>query len=164
MSKSEIVFRRIAPGDVRFAWDLNESEVPHLGSETWEEFNRLCAISVHAQLALVDQAPAGFVLGMTTDAAYDSPNFLYFRRRYTKFLYVDRIAVAPPFRKRGVGASLYLDAESYARDAGLTLLCCEVNLRPPNPGSLAFHTRLGFSQVGEQDADGKRVAMLVKHL
>ena len=35
--------------------------------------------------------------------------------------------------------------------AGKALLIgCEVNTMPPNPGSMRFHERLGFSQVGTQ--------------
>ena len=29
------------------------------------------------------------------------------------------------------------------------LLCCEVNLEPPNPGSLRFHQHIGFTEVGQ---------------
>ena len=156
-----IALRGILPQDIRFAWELNESEVPHVGTETEVEFTRLCAISVQARLATVDAAPAGFLLGMTSDAPYQSLNFRYFCARYSRFLYVDRIAVAPQHRKARVGAALYQDAVTYARGAGLGLVCCEVNLDPPNPGSLAFHQRLGFEKVGEQQANHKTVAMLV---
>jgi predicted GNAT superfamily acetyltransferase len=156
--------REMEGADLRFAWDLNQSEVPHVGTETLDAFIRLHAISVYRHLATVDGQPAGFLLGMTSDADYDSPNFLYFRGRYTGFLYVDRIAVAAPFRKLGVGALLYRDAERLARSKGLRRTCCEVNLLPPNPGSMAFHARVGFSKVGEQVAHGKTVAMLVKEL
>jgi predicted GNAT superfamily acetyltransferase len=163
----EVGFRAIEIGvgeAARFAWELNQSEVPHLGSETWVEFCRLCSISAYARVAILRSAEAGFLLGMTADADYDSPNFLFFRERYRGFLYVDRIAVAASGRRLGVGASLYADAETYARGAALTSICCEVNLRPANPGSLSFHRELGFVQVGEQEAHGKTVAMLVKSL
>ncbi len=51
--------------------------------------------------------------------------------------------------------------EARARD--LERVTCEVNLVPPNPGSLAFHHRLGFERMGElQHIPGeKEVAMLV---
>jgi uncharacterized protein len=167
MSNSEVGFREIEVGvgaDARFAWELNQSEDPHVGSETWVEFCRLCSISAYARVAILRSTPAGFLLGMTADADYDSPNFLFFRQRYRGFLYVDRIAVAAHGRRLGIGASLYGDVETYARAAALTSICCEVNLRPANPGSLAFHHELGFVQVGEQEAHGKTVAMLVKTL
>jgi predicted GNAT superfamily acetyltransferase len=165
VSEEEIAFRQIEiEEDLRFAWALNQSEDPHVAAETWPEFGRLCNISAYARLAILRAAPAGFLLGMTTDADYDSPNFLFFRARYRAFLYVDRIAVAANGRRLGVGTSLYRDVETYARAAALTSICCEVNLRPGNPGSLSFHRELGFVQVGEQLAHGKTVAMLVKAL
>jgi uncharacterized protein len=161
-----IAVRLMGPEDRRFAWDLNQSEVPHVGSEEFEEFDRLCRISVFTPIATFDSVPAGFMLAMTADADYASPNFLWFEERYRAFLYVDRIAVTAACRKRGVGAVLYKEAERYALDHGLTMICCEVNLRPPNPGSLAFHRKLGFAQVGSQELvkEAKMVALLVKQL
>jgi len=46
------------------------------------------------------------------------------------------------------------------------LMTCEVNLRPPNEGSMHFHQRLGFRQVAEQESEGgtKTVALLVRQL
>ena len=35
------------------------------------------------------------LLAFDQDADYDSPNFLWFRSRYSRFVYVDRIVVAP---------------------------------------------------------------------
>ncbi len=166
MASPHIAFQDLDASDRRFAWELNQSEVPHVGSETSEEFERLCAISVFAKLATVAGQPAGFLLGMTREADYVSPNFLWFRDRYEAFLYVDRIAVAKAFRKNGVGAALYREAERHAQEHALTVLCCEVNIRPPNPGSLSFHGKVGFKQVGTFDdpRNGKTVAMLVKTL
>ena len=41
----------------------------------------------------------------------------------------------------------------------------EVNLRPRNDGSLRFHQRLGFVEVGQQETPyGARVSMLAKDL
>jgi predicted GNAT superfamily acetyltransferase len=33
---------------------------------------------------------------------------------------------------------------------GLVRIGCEVNIQPPNPASLAFHTRIGFRDIGRQ--------------
>jgi predicted GNAT superfamily acetyltransferase len=54
--------------------------------------------------------------------------------------------------------------EDLAAMAGDRPLCCEVNLVPPNPGSLAFHERLGFAACGEADdpRNGKRVRYLLR--
>ncbi len=161
---SHIAFRAMDAADRRFASELNQSEVPRVGGETPEVFERLCSISALAPLAIVAGVPAGFLLGMTEDADYASLNFRWFRARYGGFLYVDRIAVAATHRRLGVGCALYAEAERAAGERGLGLICCEVNTLPANPDSLAFHSQLGFARVGEQEVRGKRVAMLVKRL
>lgn len=57
---------------------------------------------------------------------------------------------------------MYAAAAKQAADNG-GALACEVNTRPRNKDSLAFHERLGFKSVGEQDTDGgqKTVTMLL---
>jgi len=83
------------------------------------------------------------------DADYDSPNYLWFRERYPRFVYVDRIVVAPAMRKRGLANHLYEDLFRVAKDAGHERVVCEVNFDPPNPASDAFHAALGFVEVGQ---------------
>ncbi|HPW33467.1 MAG TPA: GNAT family N-acetyltransferase, partial [Arenimonas sp.] len=42
------------------------------------------------RVAEVDGLIAGFLIAVSHDAAHDSSNFLWFRERYEKFLYIDR--------------------------------------------------------------------------
>ena len=42
-----------------------------------------------------------FLLAFDQGADYDSPNFLWFKARYPRFVYVDRIAVAATARGQG---------------------------------------------------------------
>jgi predicted GNAT superfamily acetyltransferase len=76
-------------------------------------------------------------------------------------VYVDRVVVDEAARRRGLAQALYADL---ARTAVERPLVCEVNLEPPNPGSLAFHERLGFHPCGEavDPRNGKRVRYLVR--
>ncbi len=76
------------------------------------------------------------------------------------------MVVADAWQGRGLGRALYADLSAQARDAGLPLLACEVNLDPPNPGSMAFHARLGFEPAGEatDPRNGKRVQYLLARL
>ena len=64
-----------------------------------------------------------------------------------------------------MGAALYADLARHL-PGDCPVLTCEVNLRPPNLESLAFHRKLGFEPVGEQETGGgaKRVCLLVKSL
>jgi uncharacterized protein len=89
-----------------------------------------------------------FLLAFDQDAPYDSPNFLWFRARYPRFVYIDRIAVTPSARGRGLARLLYCDLFDAARRRGHTHIACEVNVDPPNPTSDAFHAALGFVEVG----------------
>jgi len=95
-----------------------------------------------------------FLLTFDQDADYGSPNFLWFRERYQRFVYVDRIVVAPDARGRGLARVMYQDLFERAREAGHTTICCEVNAEPPNPASDAFHEALGFKAVGEAAIHG----------
>ena len=104
--------------------------------------------------------PVGFLIALTPEADYGSPNFLWFREREASFLYVDRIAVEASARRAGAGRRLYDDLFARARAAGVPQVTCEVNLEPRNDVSLAFHESLGFRPVGEAFAQGHRVAYL----
>jgi predicted GNAT superfamily acetyltransferase len=111
-------------------------------------------------LAVVDDDSdevAGFALCLLPGAAYASENYRWFERRSADFLYVDRIAVGEGARGRGLGRTLYAAIFDDARALGVAEVCCEVNTRPPNPGSMRFHTRLGFVEVGRQSTKGGTV-------
>lgn len=90
-----------------------------------------------------------FLIAFDQDADYASPNFLWFRERYPRFAYVDRIAVAEAARGRGHARRLYEHLFEQARRDGHAVVTCEVNADPPNPASDAFHAALGFRVVGE---------------
>lgn len=134
----------------------HERETSALGAAA---LGRLIAMAFHVGLA--DDGRAGFVLAFDQDADYGSANFLWFRRRYARFVYVDRIIVGAPARGRGIARTLYEALFVAARAAWHAMVGCEVNIAPPNPGSLAFHTALGFAAVGEGAVGGGK---LVRYL
>jgi len=95
-------------------------------------------------------------------ADYDSMNYAWFSAQYDDFVYLDRVAVAPGHRSAGVGSRLYDEVERRAKAEWFTL---EVNLRPRNDGSLRFHARRGFVEVGQQETDyGALVSLMAKRL
>ena len=65
------------------------------------------------------------------------------------FVYVDRIVVSHEAQGKGTGRRLYDDLAEAARAAGLKRIVCEVNTLPPNPGSIAFHSKAGFEPLEE---------------
>ncbi len=89
-----------------------------------------------------------FMLAFDQSASYESPNFRWFRDRFARFVYIDRIVVARSSRGRGLARLLYENLFEHAVRAGHSMIGCEVNSNPPNPTSDAFHAALGFSDVG----------------
>jgi len=120
----------------------------HAQELSWLEPERLTHLIAQAFVASRIGSVEAFLLAFDQDADYDSPNFLWFRPRYRRFVYVDRIVVAPAARGRGHARALYDDLFAKAAGAGHDRVVCEVNSDPPNPGSDAFHAALGFSEVG----------------
>ncbi len=145
--------------------DLNNLAVPNVNAIPTETLASLHSQSVYLGVARTSTEIAGFLLALPCTADYDSPNFQYFKRRYEAFAYIDRIVVDQRLRGRSIGATLYQDLNRMLGDV-YPLLACEVNLDPPNPGSLRFHQRLGFNSVGTQQTEGgtKRVTLLMKAL
>lgn len=96
------------------------------------------------------------------DAPYQNPNFAWFAARHRRFVYVDRIIVAASARGRGLARLFYEDLMDAMRTDGHSVLCCEVNIDPPNPGSDRFHAALGFEEAGRAHLNdrGKTVRYL----
>lgn len=147
---------------------LNDDAVPHVNAIGLEKLTRLHDQSLYLGVARGgEQADvvAGFLLALREGSDYDSENYGYFSRRYPRFAYVDRIVVSAEFRRAGVGRALYDDLARHL-PGDCPVLTCEVNLRPANAESLAFHRKLGFEPVGEQETGGgaKRVCLLARQI
>jgi predicted GNAT superfamily acetyltransferase len=107
-----------------------------------------------------------FLLAFDQGADYDSPNFLWFRERYPRFVYVDRIVVAAAARGRGLARLLYDELFAEAARAGHSAVACEIDSAPPNPASDAFHAAMGFVEVGSASIHNgsKTVRYLLRQL
>src|SRR5690606_26645868 len=95
-----------------------------------------------------------FLIALDERASYDSPNYLWFKTRLPRFVYVDRVCVSAAARGRGLARLLYLDLFEKAAAAGHDRIVCEVNSNPPNPASDTFHAALGFIEIGRADIHG----------
>lgn len=161
--------RPYVPGDAASAHALNEANVPEVGSADADRWAWLMSLADHAEVVAHDGEIAGILVGFAEGSAYDSPNYRWFADRHARFAYVDRIAVAEPFRGAGVAQDLYRSFEAWAQGRGISVLCAEVNTVPPNPRSLRFHERFGFAVVADLEPwpdtePGHRVAMVEKRL
>jgi len=159
----------MTPSDFDAVLALNNANVPAVSELAADELARLAGLSSPALVAELDGAFAGFCLVLPPGVDYASVNYRWFSTRaaslgYSTFAYLDRIAVAAAARRHGVGRALY--AHLGQALAGSPVLFCEVNVRPRNDPSLAFHAALGFREVGQQDTDDghKRVSLLALDL
>ncbi len=108
----------------------------------------LAALLEQAYRAHLAPSRDAMLIALDERARYESPNFHWFARRYSRFVYVDRVAVRAGARGRGVARSLYRGLIEDARRDGHAVLCAEVYCDPPNPQSDAFHEAMGFTEVG----------------
>lgn len=164
-----VILRDVTPADFPQLVTLNNAAYPAVPIVTADELAALVNTSDYAYVAVAEALPAdvlGTVIGMRPGANYDSENYRWFDARSDNFLYVDRIVVADGMRGAGIGRILYEGVFALAASEHRAEVTCEVNLIPANPESLAFHARLGFERVGEQDTkDGSvRVALLAAAL
>jgi uncharacterized protein len=160
----------VTPADMQQARPLGQAMLAlnnaHAQQLSWLEPQRLEHLVGEAFLARRIGELNAFLLAFDQGARYDSPNFLWFRARYPRFVYVDRIVVASSARGRGHARRLYDDLFEHARRAGHACVVCEVNRIPPNPESDAFHAALGFVEVGVASIHGgsKTVRYLLRRL
>jgi len=157
-----MILRDLTPADLSAIHALNEAGAPGVHAEPLEELAAIARLSSIALVAEIDGTPAGFCLVLPPRTSYRSDNYAWFSARYDDFVYLDRVAVAPEHRSRGIGGRLYDEVERRATAPWFTL---EVNLRPKNDGSLRFHARRGFVEVGQQETGyGARVSLMAKPL
>lgn len=126
----------------------------HATELSWLESGELSRLLGEAFYARRIGDLEAFLLAFDQSADYHSPNFQWFRERYSRFVYIDRIAVAANSRGRGHARRLYEDLFEMAAEAGHAIVTCEVNSDPPNPASDAFHSALGFCEVGQASIHG----------
>ena len=131
-----------------------------------ERFSALFAVSDLKQVAELDGEPVGFVLAITGGKPFENQNYRWFTRWFTEraghFIYIDRVIVSPACQGQGVGRAFYAAVFDAARQSRIAHVCAEMDLEPPNHGSLHFHRKLGFTEIGTRDVEsGKRLLMQV---
>jgi predicted GNAT superfamily acetyltransferase len=141
---------------------LNEESVPHVNLINTQELQWFIENAACARVAKIEDRLAGFLIGLRPGLPYASPNYQWFCDNYDDFAYIDRVVVSTWARRQGVADALYETFQSSQSDA--QLMTCEINIRPSNDGSMLFHQRMGFRQVGSHEIDGgqKEVALMEK--
>jgi uncharacterized protein len=131
--------------DIAAILALNNDSAVETSALDIASLRRLIVSSFYVRLS--GQVDA-FCIALDQDAHYENVNFDWFRRRYRRFVYIDRVVVAAHARGKGLARKMYRDLKLASRNAGHCVLCCEVNVDPPNPASDRFHAAFGFAEVG----------------
>tara|TARA_B100000767_G_C19684157_1_gene500957 strand:+ start:672 stop:1151 length:480 start_codon:yes stop_codon:yes gene_type:complete len=154
-------FRELREEDISGIWEINEQGLPGTGQVNQAEIKALLELSELTLGAFSDGELLGFVICLLPRTDYGSLNYSWFNERYDHFIYVDRIAIAENHRNMGIGSKIYQEVVIYATQHGIPI-AAEVSLEPPNPGSMRFHHRYGFNEVGVLTHDSKSVTMMLR--
>ena len=151
MSNFQPTVRNIEIADLVRVLEINNANTPGVSELTMSELETDIENCLHA-LAIDNEhgEVCAFCITFAPDAPDAGVNHQWFADRFESFVYLDRIAIDSNHQNHGLGAKLYQAVEQkMLQSAEHSMLCCEVNLEPPNPGSLRFHKRIGFTEVGQ---------------
>ncbi|RVD47852.1 GNAT family N-acetyltransferase, partial [Mesorhizobium sp. M7A.F.Ca.ET.027.03.2.1] len=123
MTSTPAPIARVSAADEAAILALNNE---HAAELSWLEAERLSFLLGEAFYTRRIGDLEAFIMTFDQDARYDSPNFLWFRERYERFVYVDRVVVAAHARGRGHARRLYQDLFGHVERAGYNLVTCEV--------------------------------------
>ena len=165
MSLNELEPRLFLNSDIDAALELNNLNTPAVGELDRVQLQFLVDHSLYSFAIGADTLHA-FCITFAPGAPYTSVNYQWFSQNYSDFVYLDRIVVSEKMRNQTLGEKLYLAVEQrMIKDRCAPILTCEVNLNPPNHGSIRFHNRIGFHEVGQQESKpGLTVSLLSKQI
>jgi predicted GNAT superfamily acetyltransferase len=158
--------RDVRINDLNDLLELNQSNLPHVGSISMSDMAHLHSLAVYFRVAEFEGQTAGFLIVFDPQADYNSLNFQWFKKRYNAFVYIDRIVVAADWRRKSIAFWLYQDLEQFAAQRNIPIMTCEYNLRPENEISRQFHQKYGFKEVGTQKTENgkKTVSLQIKQV
>jgi len=149
-----------------FVLDVNNLNNPAVGVVDKKKLQSLIDQTNYCKVAFYNNTPGGFLLCLPENIPYDSKNYEWISKRYKNFMYIDRIAVIKEFQNKKLGTALYSDLINYSKKEQYDIILCEVNIHPPNPGSIRFHKRFDFVECGTQFIEGgtKQVQFFYKDM
>ena len=141
--------------------ELNEAVLPAVSSVTLVDMEHFLSIAEYFRILKIKDQIVGFLIALTPGKNYQSLNYKWFEKKYKSFMYIDRIVIAPAFHGNGFGRAFYDNLSDFSSEQA-PRITCEVNIRPMNEGSILFHEKYGFDQVGTQETEGgtKEVSLM----
>lgn len=154
--------RKMTLSDASEVISLNQTVVDVTSPIDSNRFAAHYELSTTKLVAELDGEVIGFVMAMTDGSPYDNGNYRWFSERLKNFMYIDRVVISDACRGLGIGHQLYSQTLDTALRSGVTSVCAEMDLEPPNRESLRFHEAAGFAQIGTRILySGKRVSMQI---
>ena len=149
-----------------FLLEANNINAPEVGFVDKNRLQLLIDQSNYCKIVFYDSIPAGFLLCLPENIQYDSMNYAWISERYKNFMYIDRISIVKEFQSKKLGTALYNDLIKCSKEENYDIILCEVNIYPPNPGSITFHKRFDFIECGSQftEAGKKQVQFFFREL
>ncbi|YCM43407.1 GNAT family N-acetyltransferase [Verrucomicrobiaceae bacterium 227] len=165
MSSFLFLIRNATPDDQDDILRLNDAVVEVTSPMDAANYRSIAEQTSLNIVAEIDGKIVGCLLALRDGTAYKNGNYAWFSERYQNFIYIDRVIVDNQLRGSGIGRAFYTHVIDWAHDQQLPFIAAEISLNPPNPGSLRFHQKLDFEEVGtRQLPHGKTVSMMLKKL
>jgi uncharacterized protein len=155
-----ILLRDVAASDIDTILAINNSAGESILPVDKARMLHLMEVARYFKVAEADGAVTGFLIALTPEAEYDSPNFRWFKQQYSEFVYIDRVVITPNHRRSGVGRLFYADILSFA-EIRQPLLVTEVFVEPRDEVSIVFFGTQGFKEVGKQAFGENRIVSLM---
>jgi len=148
--------RAYEPSDEAAVLAINAECVPEVGEM---DADKLAYFVENAGMIAVAENDAdevvGFMIGLDESLTdYPSNNYAWFKDKYPKFAYVDRIALTESARGQGHGRAFYGAFEAWGFGHGKLYMLAEVNTVPDNEPSHKFHQNLDFVEAGRGNPYG----------
>ena len=136
-------------------FNINESYNPFLGPlKTLDNLIELIQRSNYSIFLTNKKQICAFLVCFRENSQYQSKNYKFFKKRFNKFFYIDRIGVVKGFKNKGLGTFIYNKIDAICLKNSLPI-CAEVNIVPLNKESIKFHEKMGFKKVSETYSNSK---------
>lgn len=157
--------REIRTKDFQSILQINQESIPNVFELNTGEFSLLLKLCEYSKVVEIDNEIAGYLFVLGKSQKYDGDEYNWFCQNLSEeFLYIDQIAISGKWRGMGCGKTLYKDLEKYAIQNQKPALVCEVNCRPLNHASMAFHKGLGFKELHQMETREIGVSLLAKRV
>ena len=151
----DFIFEPINKNTIEKCLELNEKNVPNVGSRSLEGLTNSLENSDYSECILFENQVVGFVICFSDSERTKSymgkinhKNFKEISNRVSNFLYIDRIAVDSDYRNNKLGSQLYSNIINFSKNNSIASLTAEINLLPSvNIPSFEFHKKFNFKEI-----------------